>query len=206
MVLTVLGLLATLFVWGEYRAAPDANLTNLIGCFAALLALFGWIVTAWVSIYNSRKQHSINVLFHSRMSEVYQSRVNVIVDAFPGGRSKITRSGLVPSTEADRAVTFLLNYYEFIAVGIWHGDLDEAIIRDCIRTQMLAMTTRCADIIDDSRKGDGSKSAEKAVVFQSLIWLRDRWTRDLWRRTGAWPDAAMPTVPGAMAPDLLSSK
>ena len=85
---------------------------------------------------NSRKQHTINVLFHTRLSPEFISYVENIKSCFPG-ESQITVKEIEDNPDANvkEAVRFLLNYYEFIAVGVRHGDLDIKLIRDCLCTQ-----------------------------------------------------------------------
>jgi hypothetical protein len=71
------------YVLNAYEAEPNGNLSSVVGYFAALLALAGWMVQAFLSVRASRKQHSINVLFQSRMSPEYQNNLRKVNERFP---------------------------------------------------------------------------------------------------------------------------
>lgn len=179
-----------LFILAEYGLHQQGNLPSVVGYFAALLALAGWMVQAFLSVRSSRKQHSINVLFQSRMSPEYQKNLKAVNDAFPSsGHIDLDHINLPENRELYNSVAFVLNYYEFISVGIWHGDLDHSIMRDCIRSQFLTFTRRARDVIRDVRKEDdsGKPSPDRQLTFQALCRLRHRWQADYWRVTGTWP-------------------
>src|SRR3546814_19991453 len=55
------------------------------------------------------------------------------------------------------ALTFILNFFEFVAVGIRCGDLDERIVRNTHRGLIINMVTVSDSVIRLSRRDDGIK-------------------------------------------------
>lgn len=180
-----------LHILDAHTRQPDADSITLVAYSAAVLALAGWMVQALVSVRASRKQHSINVLFQSRMSAEYQGHIKTIRDAYPDRGVAFLFEELKRPEKQDayRSISFMLNYYEFISVGIWHGDLDESIMRECIRSQFLDFVRRSRDVIARVREedGDGKPSPARQLIFKGICRLNERWSADLYRVTGQWP-------------------
>jgi hypothetical protein len=78
-----LAMVWALALWGYFHvlawhfASPTntATSTAIVGYSAALLALLGWMIQAWLSIRNSRKQHTMNLLLQSRLSTEFNKHV-----------------------------------------------------------------------------------------------------------------------------------
>ncbi len=75
---------------------------------------------------------------------------------------------------------YVLNYFEFVAIGIRQGDLDEKTLKMSLRG-IVATTTNVADIYIKYARGeltetDGQGSAH---AYEHLLWLRKRWNRSL---------------------------
>lgn len=174
-------LLAGIGLWhlaAEHLNKPESNPIALVGYSAALVALAGWMIQAWVSVRNSRKQHTMNVLLQTRLNPQFGEHASRISAAFPAGAP-------IPYTEISKSeneavytsVRWVLNYYEFIAAGISHGDLDEPLMMDCICTQMLLFCARVEDVIQHLREEDarGNPSKSKVRVLKSLRKMQIRW-------------------------------
>src|SRR3546814_10735087 len=86
------------------------------------------------------------------------------------------RDGIVRMVSADEyrtiaapqkeALTFILNFFEFVAVGIRCGDLDERIVRNTHRGLIINMVTVSDSVIRLSRRDDGIKIG-KPKCFRS---------------------------------------
>src|SRR3546814_18371243 len=72
------------------------------------------------------------------------------------------------------ALTFILNFFEFVAVGIRCGDLDERIVRNTHRGLIINMVTVSDSVIRLSRRDDGIKIG-KPKCFEHLLWLDRKW-------------------------------
>lgn len=167
-------------VFDQHSARPDANPLFIVAYMAALIALAGWMAQALISVRNSRKQHSINLLFQYRMNKQFSDHVANIQMYFPD-TTPIAHRALVDHPDASifESIRFVLNYYEFIAVGIRHGDLDMDLMRDCQCSQMLTFCHRCEDVIKTARGEDqwGRPAPGKARILQNLRWLQRKWER-----------------------------
>lgn len=136
-----------------------------------LLAATGWITSAIVTIRNSVKQHTINTLLQTRLSATYQENAadarTGIKGHTPENPAPLAKIKGTPETQS--AVEYLLNYIEFMAVGIRHGDLHEAVLKDSMRGIVTRFTAISEEYIVDVRKVSGPRT------FQHLLWLRKRW-------------------------------
>lgn len=196
--------LAILVVWiaaftGLYHVVqahmnnPASNLFALVGYCAALVALAGWMVQSFVAMRNSRKQHTMNVLLQTRLNEIPAKHIKQIDKTFPNG-ADISYAELSKEENRDayESVRWILNYYEFVATGIRHGDLDENLMCDCICSQLCVFCKRADDVIRNVRSEDdrGRPTIEKARVLRSLRKLQRRWQGKIDRRTRRprwWP-------------------
>ena len=107
----------------------------LVGVMTAML---GWLTSALVTIKNSVKQHTINTLLQSRLSATYMlyaDQVNKHFNEFSkaNGHDPSSWAGLDPVTGVDIPyLRYIMNYFEFIAIGIRHGDLEEILLRSSL--------------------------------------------------------------------------
>lgn len=185
----VLGLLlciiAGLFlglVWWQIRLADtdprQFGSAQWIVAFAAFTAMAGWITNAIVTVRNSVKQHTINILLQSRLSQAYMERVQKVNAAFFTAKGKVTK--LRPDQMEENGpeaplpeLRYLLNYFEFVAVGIRHGDLDEALMKSSLRGILCGMV----DVAEELIKARGfDKDGTPTRTFEHLRWLHSRWS------------------------------
>jgi hypothetical protein len=142
---------------------------------AAAFALLGWLTREFFALRAIRKQHTVTVLLQSRMSTAFNDRYKAMIKVYPilpnitnvaegdwndGGKM-----------EAMEAVKYFLNYYEFVAIGVRTGDLDEEYLYNSLAVIVPNLCSMCAAYIDHSRKTRGKG------VYEHLIWLRDRWAK-----------------------------
>ena len=115
-----------------------------------LLATTGWIITVRTTGFTSRRQHTISVLSQHRFDEKLESALYTVKARFPTGTqiSKDDAAALAATAaeaclphehpsdgkpslkEVHCSLVGMLNYYEFLAVGIKHHDLDAAVMED----------------------------------------------------------------------------
>ena len=168
-------------VWLEAdQQALKLEAAHWVGVAGILAAATGWVVTSMVNLHNARRQHTVNVLLQSRLSQAYQQRLRDVVKAFPV-TPKVTKLRVgdwntQEYSEAIDGVKYLLNYFEFVAVGIRTGDLDEKTLRMSLRG---ILTTLCdmADVYIRYQRGeleenDGYPSNRS---YEHVLWLRKRW-------------------------------
>jgi hypothetical protein len=161
---------------------PAENPTAVITYVALLVALAGWMFQSWVSMRNLRKQHTINVLFQTRMGDAWKQNTETIRKLFPDS-TPITYAIATRrrNRAAYEAIRFVLNYYEFLAVAVHFGDMDEKVLRECIGTNLCTFCERAEDFISRVREEDASGYAapEKARLLRFLRRLSQRWQRHI---------------------------
>jgi len=181
------------FVWSEYHTKQSVELVTLVACGSAMLALTGWLVQATLAVRIGRKQHSINVLFQSRLSKELTEHLSIVNEKFPHhGPLRWEIIDAAENKAVYNAAVHLLNYYEFIAVAIEHGDMDEGIIRDCILMQFLGFVGRATEMIGKFRGEDehGVPQPELRQTMSGIVRMRKRWLAARWLETGDWPSRA----------------
>lgn len=159
------------------------NWLVLVGVVAAVM---GWLVSAYITLRNSIKQHTINTLLQSRLSTQYQGQAKVINQSFfaPGmpKTDPVLLEVLLSSEEKNRealeAVNYVLNYFEFCAVGIRYGDLDENLMRQTMRGIILRLCSRMMLYIKYTRGEDENGNLkEPTTQFEHIKWLLKRWEK-----------------------------
>ena len=135
-------------------------------------AVSGWLVNAAVTIRNSVKQHTINTLLQSRLSKTYMDEADkaraALKDYAPDKVAPILH---IKDHPDKNSIDYILNYIEFIAVGVRHGDLHEGVMKDSLRGIVLGFTHVTSLYIQDKRLAPDSRT------FENLLWLRNRWKR-----------------------------
>lgn len=163
-------------------AQPDGSfrtLASLFGVFfsaltATGLAILTFVLNARRAERAQRKQHTINILFQSRMSEYFQDTNRRRKEIFPTDQDifledwKEKRALGGKFAEGADALQQMLNYYEFIAVGINQKDLDEELLRQSLRGIMCNLVDDARFMIAELRAGD-----EKTLTH--LAELYERW-------------------------------
>lgn len=145
---------------------PTDWLPTITVCFAVA----GWLVNSIVTIRNSVKQHTINTLLQSRLSKTYMDEGDAARAALqPYVPKKLKAPADFILNHKDRnSIDYVLNYIEFIAVGIMHGDLHEGVMKDSMRGIVTGFTGVTILYINELRK-------TRPRTFQHLMWLRKRW-------------------------------
>jgi hypothetical protein len=150
------------------------NQQNLITVFGIVAAITGWIFTSWVSMRNVKRQHTMNVLLQSRLSQAYQQHMKKVVEIYLGSSGfnpvQINDWDQTEKKEAIEGIKYLLNYFEFIAIGIKSGDLDEGTLRNSMSVILNTLVTMSDEYIKHSK----SKSRK---IYRFLIPLNKRWSK-----------------------------
>ncbi|NOX43761.1 MAG: DUF4760 domain-containing protein [Gammaproteobacteria bacterium] len=170
-----------------FLIADDVTLTPVIIFFSMLVALTGWLVAAGVSLYNSTKQHTINILLQSRLSDTFKGYREKTAKSYPENPKLIC----VPQKDIDEylsgdlgkdktesldAMKYLLNYYEFIAAGILSGDLDETLLKTCLRGIILNNCKRAELFIKMARELKKDGEEKDSDYYGNLLRLKERWS------------------------------
>ncbi|MFW2106137.1 DUF4760 domain-containing protein [Acinetobacter guillouiae] len=157
--------------------------TALVTVLAAIAAVFGWIFTSRVQIINTTRSHSVQVLMNSRNSTAYIGKVDeatkirrkLVKDlALPKGEKVQLSASKFEELEDDQksAVTYLLNFLEFVAIGIRHNNLDEDLIKGSFRSILKSNYILFQPVIEYLREIDSPKT------YNQLETLHKRWDEE----------------------------
>ncbi|MGI4777492.1 MAG: DUF4760 domain-containing protein [Janthinobacterium lividum] len=161
---------------------PPAGLekSQWVVLLGVVAAVAGWIISAIVTMRNSIRQHTVTTLLSSRLSETYMSQTRLVNARYfspSGGLYRLTPAEVaVPSAEAQiAALRYLLNYFEFIAVGIRYGDLDEKLLKNTLRGILCGVYEAAGPLVSQRRQAPDGSTAAKSKTFEHLEWLYGRW-------------------------------
>lgn len=154
--------------------------TALVTVLAAIAAVFGWIFTSRVQIINTIRSHSVQVLMNSRNSTAYIAKVDIATkirrnlgkDQNVESKDKVqlTREKFNSLEDEEKsAVTYLLNFLEFVAIGIRHNNLDEDLIKSSFKSILKANYNLFQPVIEYLRDIDSPK------IYNQLEILHKRW-------------------------------
>ncbi|ONH55834.1 hypothetical protein BLL36_06890 [Pseudomonas cedrina subsp. cedrina] len=159
--------------------------TSLALFVSSCLLGAGWWVQATISSAAARKAHTINTIMNQRNSELFIQTNDRLTLVFPRKRTippvfteylqdinnKKFKDAKFPEEflQGARDLSYVLNYYEFIAVGVLGGDFDERLMKECFVGIVIAVEKRAYLVIQSAQK-------QNEKTFESLVALVDRWT------------------------------
>jgi hypothetical protein len=150
-----------------------------LALYAVFTAVLGWLFAAWVQVRNSIKQHTINTMLQSRLSSSFQEKAAQIRAVFQRdlkfGSVLAEDLAVTEKQEALESLRYMLNYYEFIAVGIRKGDFDEELMRLSWRGIVVSLVSQTTVLIDKLRGKVESGEPSNPRGYENLLWLYERW-------------------------------
>lgn len=176
LICAVVGSFVGFVLWQHRLAVGDQRQLlahQWVLAMGAFTAMIGWLTSALVTARNSVKQHTITTLLQSRLSVAYMERLRKVNDAFApvgGTYIAVTEEDFADANKAEAlsALRYLLNYFEFIAVAIRHGDLDEKVMNASMSGIVSALSFVGHAVIEKGQSKD-------PLNFEHLDWLRKRW-------------------------------
>jgi hypothetical protein len=183
-----LSLLCTLVWWEKIGTnwlflgypCPDIRFHNWLILAGIEAAVAGWVVTSFMTLRNSIKQHTINTLLQTRLSATYMAEANVInKNLFPPGLQSYAPLPLEyfrdeKNADVVRAINYLINYFEFISVAIRHGDLDRKVVQHTLRGILLNFYSR-VELYIRFQRGDDGQEVLRPNHVEHYMWLVTKW-------------------------------
>ena len=145
-----------------------------IGLASAAVAMITWMGTSFVALRNSIKQHTITTLLQMRLSATYMGYADTVSKHFIDYDSRLKKDLRLPETEKStdkldlNALRYILNYFEFLAIGISRADFDEGMLRSSLRSILRKNVQMSRSYIRDSQELN-------PFLYEHLAWLHDRW-------------------------------
>ncbi|MCX8520736.1 MAG: DUF4760 domain-containing protein, partial [Rhodoferax sp.] len=101
----------------------------------------GWMLTNLINLRNSIRQHTITTLLQSRLSSTYMAYADRLSAHYADYEARKENNPALREGPTDKvdvlALRYILNYFEFIAIGIKRGDLDEGMLKDSLRSILI---------------------------------------------------------------------
>lgn len=156
------------------HGAKDSSNTILV-LLGIVAAILGWLFPTRASAVATTRNHSIQTLMESRLSETYTSQVATCTDIFVDFRRRngdnyaLTVVDFNGLTQVQKnAIHYLLNYLEFVSVGVRFGDLDENLMKNMMKSIINSNVAFFGEIIRD-------KQSKTSTVYEHLTALHKRW-------------------------------
>lgn len=144
----------------------------LLGTLAAIL---GWLCSTRSQVLNNRRNHSMQLLIESRLSDRYMGYVNAVSNISnefrklnPNESSLVIEYFNALTIEQKNSILYMLNYCEFISVGIRFGDLDEQLMFNTFGSMLKTNFEFSQKVIEHKQK-------EKNSHFEHVTALYNRW-------------------------------
>lgn len=155
---------ALIFLWlfenaGEVPPYPVYAALLSIAAIAA-----GWVVTSDISHRNTIRQNTNQMIFARFAQAPFGEALQKFHQEFGHeDYPRITTERMRTLRDSDdpeqrkvaSAVSYLLNYYEFIAAGVIRGDLDARIVRENIRGVVCYYYDKCMPHIEACNRRNG---------------------------------------------------
>ena len=135
----------------------------------AIFATAGWIFGHRQSRKLTRLEHTFRVLDGYRDDDAHWKANERFVGM--AKRNDVPTPDDAHRAEDIEALRKLQTHYEYIAAGIFTGGLDEAIVSECDRGNIVNLAQYGADYIQRVRDSRG-----RQTIYRNLTDLRKRWT------------------------------
>jgi hypothetical protein len=170
--------------WTPFKAQPLT--TQMVGLVAGFGATIGWITSAHVSRINSIKQHTMSVLTQSRLSSEMGAHLRALYTEYPGTKIVLYAEVVAANQSADwlRGARYFLNFYEFLAVAMRHGDLYRPLLEDCLKGPFVSTFRKLEAVVKHAVDSDGSAAAH--AHQQHWMTSPSRNYRDIRRLFDEW--------------------
>jgi hypothetical protein len=148
--------------------------TLLATCATVAVAALGWAVAGWNTHRNTVRQNTNNILFARFSQAPFGEALHRFHKEFgwkvsePVTTERITQlreSGNEEKQKAAASAVYILNYFESIASGVLHGDLDKKIVSDNVRGLICSYHDKCSPHIMTSNK-------KNRKTYENMIKLR----------------------------------
>lgn len=164
--------------------------TTLSLLVSSLFICAGWWTQSTINRSSQRKSHTLNLIMNQRFSDLYMRKNDDLVKAFgmnvtvhpdwsdkvftlkeqskPSFQKPSYASEYFSYVQGVKGLSYLLNFYEFAAVGILKGDLDDKMMRECFSGAVCRIEKRAFFLIRYSISKDPH-------AYENFIKLITKW-------------------------------
>ncbi len=152
--------------FGQFKAE------HVLSISTALLAMCGWLFTNMISMRNLIRKHTIDTLLQSRLSSTYMRYADILSRHYTDFDSRRKANPALRESPTDHvdvhALRYILNYFEFIAIGIKRGDLDDEMLRDSLKSILRKNVEMSIHWIRRAQ-------LDNPKLYVNLLWLHHHW-------------------------------
>lgn len=144
---------------------------------SAMVALAGWLFTNRANAVMDRRRHTYQVFREYRNRKQYRKALS--------RASELIIAKNIPAPDDEKrkadcqAIETVIEQFEFLAIAIFNGDIDERFMRSAERTVVCRIPDRFGEYIEKKRELYTQPS-----MYEAVEHLCDRWTNDKRRLFG----------------------
>lgn len=164
----------------EFKEAQGNSLpyiyVGLVGALVGAIGIAGAITAIFANSHERKLQDTQNILLESRLSPYFQEQLNIRRVTFPVSSDPDTILDFYEKNKNSQeaaAVRYLLNYYEFLAIGIIRGNLEESMIKDSLRGIICTLVFDMRKVIHHIRAIEGKKKG-----YVNLLKIYRKWASE----------------------------
>jgi hypothetical protein len=152
-----------------------SNLPSIGAFYGSILVTIGWVLTAEVTIRNSKRQHTITVLTQQAFTKEREDRLDIVKQKLPHYYSKLTPEMVDFDQERDallKAIDYELDFYEFIAAGLHNDHFDRVLVENTIKS-------RCMRFVDQAEHyiGHWQSKPDGKTTWAHLMQMYKHWKK-----------------------------
>ena len=159
----------------------------ILGIVVGALSVAFTIATILVSVDRANQERKIQdtqkILLETRLSTYYQSQLDIRRKYFPigGDAKKVLRIFKASGNSPQKAtIKYLLNYYEFLAIGVLHQNLDETMIEQSLRQILCTLVFDMRLVIHHVRVVQNRPKS-----YEHLVKIHEMWAK---KKNGEWEE------------------
>lgn len=131
-------------------------LTAVTSLLTIVVGVVGWSTSAWISHRNSKIQHAISLVGARFSNAQFLEHSRVCRDIFENREVsykeyKEKENGNDDEKKEVQSIKYMLNYFEFVSVGVISGEIDIGIVKKTLRGNMRYYIEKCDNIIKDNQ-------------------------------------------------------
>jgi hypothetical protein len=130
-------------------------------------------VASVVSAKNTaRKKQTADAIFASRTDSELQKGLRLVAAIHESDNRNIGAMSARDKQDSDEAklIRYVLNHYEYVAIGIRNGIYDEQMFKDASYSTIISLHTRASPFIEGVRT-----VSRRQTVYQELRCMVQRW-------------------------------
>ncbi|MCF3479581.1 DUF4760 domain-containing protein [Stenotrophomonas maltophilia] len=143
------------------------NVAFLVGVMVAVLSVISVRATA-------RRKQSADVIFATRNDELLRKGIRLIREEALHENSNIRKYARAPEAQSENAaaIRYVLNHFEYVAVGIRNGIYDEGMFKEASYSTIMEIRRHSETYIADVRT-----EQKRDTIYQEFCWLCERWKK-----------------------------